>query len=90
MTAPDAVKRSVWPRAVGRLAHAPYAAALVAHHAVHVYRRYRTEPDWAAFFAEMDATRDRHLSAAGTVTFEELLRDYIFLRIGDLAVPDVL
>lgn len=84
MTAPDSVKRGVWPRAVGRLAGTPYVAALVAHHAVHVYRRYRTHPDWVSFFAEMEVTRDRQLSAGGSVLFEEFLRDYIFLRIGDL------
>src|SRR5688572_29016028 len=39
--APDHVRRGVWPRGVARLATAPYAAALVAQHAIHVYRRYR-------------------------------------------------
>src|SRR5687767_13389112 len=57
MSAPDAVKRAVWPRGVARLEHSPYAAALVAQHAVHVFRRYRTDAAWAEFFAEMEAAR---------------------------------
>src|SRR5687767_12815221 len=40
---PPAVRQDVWPRGVGRLAHSPWAAALVAHHAITVYDRYRTD-----------------------------------------------
>jgi hypothetical protein len=32
----------------------------------------------------MASARDRHLVAAGGVTLADLLRDYLFLRIGDL------
>lgn len=81
---PDALRRGVWPRGVDRLASSPYAAALVAHHAVYVLRRYRDEADWKPFFADLEARRDRHLAAAG-VSFEELLGDYRFVRAGDLA-----
>ena len=42
--APDEVRRAVWPRGVDRLAATPYAAALVAQHALHIYRRYRDNP----------------------------------------------
>ena len=53
-------RRSVWPRGVDRLAASPYAAALVAQHALHIYRRYRDNPGWAPFFTEMETRRDRH------------------------------
>ena len=87
--APDDVRRPVWPRGVERLAATPYAAALVAQHALHVYRRYRENPEWAPFFAGMEACRDRHLKRspgkeAAAPTLEDLLRDYFFVRIGDL------
>jgi hypothetical protein len=82
--APDPVRRAVWPRGVERLATTPYAAALVAHHAVHIYRRYRSDPHWAPFFTDMEAARDRHLHAAAPLTPDDLLREYFFLRVGDL------
>lgn len=84
VTAPDAIKRELWPRGVERLAGTPYSAALVAHHAVHVYRHKRGEPEWAAFFTEMEGLRDRHLQAA-RLEMDKLLSDYVFVRIGDLA-----
>jgi hypothetical protein len=82
---PDADRRGVWPRGVERLAATPYAAALVAQHAVHVYRRYRGDEAWSAFFLMMEAARDRHLQRAPAATLDDLLRDYAFVRIGDLA-----
>jgi hypothetical protein len=83
VAAPEHVKRAIWPRGVARLAATPYAAALVAQHALHIYRRYRDDADWAGFFSELEGARDRHLRAAGTA-LEDLRRDYVFLRIGDL------
>ena len=53
ISAPDSVRRGVWPRGVQRLAAEPCAAALVAQHAMHVYGRYRTALEWRPFFAEM-------------------------------------
>ncbi|MCA1562503.1 MAG: DUF3891 family protein [Acidobacteria bacterium] len=85
VSAPDDVRRAVWPRGVERLAARPYAAALVAHHALHVYRRHRSDSHWAPFFTDMEAARDRHLHTAAPLTLDDLLRDYFFLRIGDLA-----
>ncbi len=84
MTVSGDIKRGVWPRAIARLAANPYCAALVAHHAAYVYSRYRADPEWASFFPEMEALRDRHLAAA-QASMLELWRDYAFLRIGDLA-----
>lgn len=84
MTVPAHVKRGVWTRAIARLAATPYAAALVAHHAAHVYGRYRPDETWSPFFAEMDASRERLLGEV-PVTRDDFLADYVFLRIGDLA-----
>jgi hypothetical protein len=81
--APEPVRQGVWPRGVERLAHTPYAAALVAQHAVEIYARYKNEPEWRPFFAEMTAARDRHLHRA-VVDRETLDRDYFFVRAGDL------
>src|SRR5919109_186080 len=56
ITAPDPVKHEVWPRGVDRLADtSPYAAALVAQHAIFVYNSHRDEPGWARFFAGLRA-----------------------------------
>lgn len=85
LSAPDDVRRGVWPRGVRRLAGAPYAAALVAQHALHVLRRYRDEETWAAWFTEMETARAHHLAAAGLRGTDELRRDYLFLRVADIA-----
>ena len=85
MNLPDDDRRGVWPRGVQRLAGTPYSAALVAQHAVHIYRRYRDDAAWAPFFSEMEGWRDRYLRLAPGATMDELLHDYMFLRIGDLA-----
>jgi uncharacterized protein DUF3891 len=84
VAAPAEIRRALWPRGADRLASTPYAAALVAQHAVHVYRRYRGNPDWAQFFLEMESRRDRYRDRAA-VTPDDLMREYFFLRIGDLA-----
>lgn len=84
MAAPDTIRRDIWPRGVERLAATPYAAALVAQHALHVYGRYRTDPAWRSFFTDMEAARSRHLRAATPSTLSDLLRDYLYLRVGDL------
>ena len=84
VAAPGEIRRAVWPRGVERLAAVPHAAALVAQHAVHVYRRYRDNPDWAVFFTDMESHRDRFRDRAG-ISAADLLEDYFFLRIGDLA-----
>jgi hypothetical protein len=80
---PEPDRRAIWPRGVERLAATPYSAALVAQHAVHVYRRYRGTSSWDPFFVEMEVLRDTHLRAAG-LSQVELLIDYSFVRLGDL------
>src|SRR5262245_10259714 len=83
ITAPLPVRQGIWPRGVGRLAEDPWAAALVAEHAVFIYQRWRGNADWAGFFTQMEALRDGFVGAAG-LTLEDLQRDYLFLRVADL------
>ena len=78
--APDPVRRGVWPLGVARLAGDPYAAALVAQHAISIFGRYQSRADWAPFFSQMESLRSRHLHAA-KAPLEELVADYFFLRV---------
>ena len=77
------VRHTVWPRGVARLADRPFAAALVAQHAITVYDRFRPEREWASFFAGMEKERDRMLRASGGAV-ADLQADYPFVRLGDL------
>ena len=77
------VRHTVWPRGVARLADDPWAAALVAQHAITVYDRFRQDQDWATFFEGMEAERDAMLRASG-LSRAELDADYPFVRLGDL------
>lgn len=83
VNAPLSVRHAVWPRGVARLADDPWAAALVAQHAITVYDRFRKDPEWDAFFAEMEAARDAMLGESG-LTIDELRVDYAFVRLADL------
>jgi hypothetical protein len=78
------VRQGVWPRTVAFLAQDdPWAAALVAQHALTVYTRLRANPDWHAFFAKMGVLRDALLKKTNLKPIE-LESDYVFLRLGDL------
>ena len=81
---PEEVRHAVWRRGVERLAGEPYAAALVAQHALHIYRRMRQQPGWRQFFVEMTAARGAQVAAAHE-SLETLQREYAFLRVADLA-----
>lgn len=83
--APDTVKRDTSSRGIERLESDPYAAALVAQHRLHVYRRYANDPEWRAFFLEVTTARDRYMRAAGAIPISDLLDDYRLVRAGDLA-----
>jgi len=83
MSAPIAVRQAVWPRGVARLAHDPWAAALVAQHAMAIFERYRGDAAWTEFFFEMESIRRMMLDASG-VPMRDLLADYRFLGLGDL------
>jgi hypothetical protein len=79
-----AVKQGVWRRCLDGLSDAPWTAALVAHHAISVYDRFRGDPAWDAFFSDMEAARAGFLGRAG-LPMESLVRDYVYVRLGDLA-----
>ncbi len=82
--APLDVRQGVWPRAVDQLASQdPYIAALVAHHAATVYRRFLQTPGWEAFFPNMERRRD-DLLATQAVGRDTFLRDYAIVAVGDL------
>lgn len=81
---PTELKLRASQQGIDLLAADPYAAALVAQHRLHVYRRYAEHPDWLAFFAAAAAARDSYLRDAG-VSLDLMLRDYKLLRAGDLA-----
>jgi hypothetical protein len=83
IAAPVAVRQGVWPRGVARLNHEPWAAALVAEHAITVYDRFRSDDAWTQFFGDMATLRD-NLVARTTLRLEDLLADYGFVRLGDL------
>jgi len=83
INAPAVVRQRVWPRGVSRLARDPWAAALVAQHAIVVYDRFRANPEWAPFFTEMEGRRGAMLDASG-LPLEKLLSDYPFVRLADL------
>jgi hypothetical protein len=80
---PVEVRQGVWPRGVARLAFDPWAAALVAQHAITVYSRFRPDAEWATFFERMAGTRNEFVDAS-RLPFEALLDDYTFVRLGDL------
>jgi len=81
--APQDLRQGVWPLTVAGLADEPYAAALVANHAMFAYDRFREDAGWAGFFVTMESSRREMLLASG-FTMEQLLEDYAFLRLGDL------
>lgn len=80
---PLRVRHAVWPRGVARLADDPWAAALVAQHAITVYDRFRADADWTSFFTKMEEARDAMAGASG-MPLAVLLADYPFVRLGDL------
>jgi hypothetical protein len=82
---PDRLKRDASMRGIERLAHDPYAAALVAQHRLHVYRQYADASEWRPFFDIVSEARETQLRAAGLGSLDQLLRDYAFVRAGDLA-----
>jgi hypothetical protein len=83
ISAPAAVRQAVWPRGVARLAYDPWAAALVAQHAMVIFDRYRGDSAWTEFFAEMSDARRTMQNTCG-FSLDELVADYRFLGLADL------
>lgn len=83
ITAPDEVRLTLWPRAVERLSGTPYAAALVAQHALEIYEPSRARLESQGFFSRMEDLRDRHLASARPLGLSDLLEDYFFVGMGD-------
>jgi hypothetical protein len=83
ISAPIDIRQSVWPRGVARLEYDPWAAALVAQHAIVIFHRYRSDSAWTQFFVEMETMRREMVEASGLL-LPELLADYWFLGLGDL------
>jgi hypothetical protein len=83
VSVPSRVRHAVWPRTIAQLADDPWAAALVAQHALTAYDRFRFDAEWTAFFAAMESARATMARASGT-PLEELAADYAFVRLGDL------
>lgn len=84
LNAPLEVRQGVWSRALAVLApEDPFVAALVAHHATAVYRRFVPAPGWEGFFPGMTRRRDELLATAG-LSIDILLEDYTFVGMGDL------
>jgi hypothetical protein len=80
--APLSVRQGVWPRAIDKLAaEDTYVAALVAQHALTVYRRYSGDPEWQPFFRQMELRRDDLVAPDAFSTF---LLDYTIVGLGDL------
>lgn len=80
---PVGVRQTAVPRSAALLAEDPWAAALVAQHALTVYDRFRSEAEWARYFAELTTTRGELLQISG-MSLEDLVPDYKYLRLGDL------
>lgn len=83
INAPVAVRQGVWPRTIAGLATDPWAAALVANHALFAYQRFSDDPEWSEYFRQMEDSRAEMLRR-GDGTLAELEADYAFLRLGDL------
>ena len=83
VSAPLDVRQSIWAGAARRLAADPIAAALVAQHAIYIYRRFRDDRAWRTFFSDMERIRGEFAAGAG-LTPADIARDYFFLRIADL------
>jgi hypothetical protein len=77
------VRQAVWPRGVARLSHDPWAAALVAHHAIAIFERFRGDSAWEWFFTEMETTRTMMKNASRS-SLDALIDDYRFVALGDL------
>ena len=83
VSVPADVRQRIWPRAAERMAaRSPYAAALIAQHALTVYGSMRSDPAWNGFFTTMVERRDTLRECAG-IDAGTLERDYLFVNAAD-------
>jgi Protein of unknown function (DUF3891) len=81
---PLEVRHRIWPRAVERLGeHDPYAAALVAQHALTVYGHYESDVAWDRFFEIMRERCVAQLARSHSGAAEDLATDYRFVHAAD-------
>ncbi len=81
---PFATRREIWERGIQRYARErPYAAALIAEHALQLHRD-RREADWLEFLDHVEGQKDELLEAAGRGRLE-LSEDYPYLLRADTA-----
>ena len=84
---PVLTKLQLWPRGISRVAQVnSQAGALVAEHALTVYRDRRDDPEWKSFFKSIATTRDTLLKESkndlpNQTVFKEAYR---CVRLGDL------
>ena len=83
INAPTGVRQAVWTRSVAALEGHPWAAALVAQHALTVYDRFRSDSEWTPFFDRLETARASLLRSAG-LPLDQLAADYVFVRLADL------
>ncbi len=85
VSVPLEIKQPPFGRAVETLAaEDPYVPALVAQHAITVYRRFASEPAWRGFFGPLESWRDDLVAQAVPGGFESFLQDYTMVGLGDL------
>jgi hypothetical protein len=85
---PEDMRQAVWPRAVEVLRETPYEAALVAQHALTIYRRYEGQPSFDHFFRRMAHERDELFHRCQTTlpdsSLASFMQAYAWLSIADL------
>lgn len=80
---PAPVRQQIWPRAVARMMpEDPYAAALIAQHAIAVYSASRNDRGWDAFFEGLSVKRDALLAESG-IGRADFDNDYKFVNAAD-------
>jgi hypothetical protein len=88
ITMPEDVRQAVWPRAVDTLRDTPYEAALVAQHALTIYRRYEGQPSYEAFFRQVARERDALFQRCQDTlpggSLGSFMQAYAWLSIADL------
>jgi hypothetical protein len=78
------VRQRIWPRAVERLAPVdPYAAALVAQHALAIYSQHESELSWNPFFEMMRTRAAALLEQIRGTAVQDIGMDYPFVNAAD-------